>query len=729
LCLESGAAGFAMSDPLRTVCVAGTRPEVIKLAPLCRALGAWPAAFRPELWIVAQQATLLQGALEEAALTPTLRLPWERGEVSLAESLAEIVERLSPLLERRRPELVIVQGDTTTTLAAALAARYVGIPLAHVEAGIRCTESPGPIPEEFHRRMLADLATYHYAPTARARENLLREGISAAAIQTVGNTGIDALFQTIRHAPLSPSGDDAKRRVLVTMHRRESFGAPMRSVCRALRELVGGRPDVEVDWILHCHPEARRTPLAELAQVPRVRLVEACPRREFLERLATCGFVITDSGGVQEEAPYLGTPALVARAATDRPEAIEAGVARLVGVDATTIVKVATELLDEPESLRAMARRAELFGDGRASERIRAHLADRFVRPFGFGAAASARTPAHCLMAPIGGVRDVPDAGRMLDWLTTAPVLREDGSVLSWVNDTHPGYAYPEAAALLLTTLVNEGATPALRRQIGDRLVKEGGDEGAIGRDGIAYAFDTAMALSAWATERAAGRDGAYTRALSRGLAFLEGCLDAHRAATPGVGLAPDRWSSSFGAHLLKTLHGLRAASVALGKPRGGQRAFALEAALGDLEHAGRFRIHAGSRWSYVHAHCYALEGLLALRDESAASARRLEEGSVWLATLQTPDGGIPAWHDGSTARGECHADATAQAIRLWAVLDRSGFAEPIARGLGFLARLQTPEGGIRYRPGSGDANTWCTCFALQAVRWVHGERLGDVLV
>lgn len=718
-----------MSDPLHAVCVAGTRPEVIKLAPLCRALAAWPAAFRLELWIVAQQAALLEGALEEAALSPTLHLPWERGEVGLAESLTEIVERLAPLLERRRPELVIVQGDTTTTLATALAARYVGIPVAHVEAGIRCTEPPGPIPEELHRRLLADLATYHYAPTTRARKNLLREGVSASSIQTVGNTGVDALFEALLRVPLGSPPNSANDRILVTMHRRESFGAPMRNVCRAIRELVGGRRDVEVAWILHCNPEARLAPLAELAQVPRVHLLEACPRREFLERLAHCRFVITDSGGVQEEAPYLGTPALVAREATDRPEAIDAGVARLVGVDATTIVKVASELLDEPEPLAAMARRAELFGDGRASERIRAHLADRFERPSGCPAATSGRTAARRLMAPMAGSRDAPDAERMLDWLAGTPVVRNDGSVLSWVNDAHPGYAYPEAAALLLTTLVNEQAMPLLRRRIADRLAKTGGAEGTIGRDGIAYAFDTAMAISAWAAERAARRDEAYTGALTRGLAFLKGCLDARRATAAGLVPDPDRWSRSFGAHLLKTLHGLGAASLALGDPGGGQRAHALEAALGDLESAGRFRIHARSRWSYLHAHCYALEGLLALRDGSAASARRLEEGAVWLASVQTPDGGLPAWHDGFRARGECHADAAAQAVRLWAVLDRVGFAEPIARGLGFLARLQTPEGGIRYRPGSGDVNTWCTCFALQAVRWVQGEPVGDVLV
>jgi hypothetical protein len=400
-----------------------------------------------------------------------------------------------------------------------------------------------------------------------------------------------------------------------------------------------------------------------------------------------------------------------------------------VGLDATSIVKVATELIDEPELLRAMARRAELFGDGRASERIRAHLVDRFGLPFGAAAATSARTTARQLLAPIGAAGDVPDAERMLDWLTSVPASRDDGSVLSWVNDAHPGYAYPEAGALLLTTLVNERATPALRRRIADWLVRTGDDEGTIGRDKLAYAFDTALALSAWAAERAARRDGAYTRALSRGLAFLGACLDAHRAVVPRAVSDPDRWSNSFGSHLLRTLHGLRAARVALGDASEERRAYALEAALADLENAGRFRIHARSHWSYLHAHCYALEGLLALRGESAAAERRLEEGAAWLASVQTPDGGLPAWHDGSRARGESHADATAQAVRLWTVLDRAGFAESIARGLGFLARLQTPEGGIRYRPGSGDVNTWCTCFALQAVRWLHGEPLGDVLV
>jgi UDP-N-acetylglucosamine 2-epimerase (non-hydrolysing) len=360
----------------RILFIFGTRPEAIKLCPLVRRLRAEPRHFEARVCVTAQHREMLDSVLETFALAPDRDLNLMRAGQSLASLTARILAAVEPALEAERPDLVVVQGDTTTTLAAALAAFYRRIPVAYVEAGLRTGDMAQPFPEEMNRVLATRLAQWHFAPTARAAETLLREGAPPDRVLVTGNTGIDAVLY-VRDALCSGALaapewrwlDPAKRLVLVTSHRRENFGPGFESVMRALARLAS-RPDVQIVYPVHRNPNVAGPARRMLSGVPNVVLLDPLPYAPFVDLMRRCRLILTDSGGIQEEAPSLGKPVLVLREKTERPEAVEAGTVRLVGTCEERIVSEASRLLDDEAECARMTRVHNPYGDGHACERI-----------------------------------------------------------------------------------------------------------------------------------------------------------------------------------------------------------------------------------------------------------------------------------------------------------------------------------------------------------------------
>jgi UDP-N-acetylglucosamine 2-epimerase (non-hydrolysing) len=364
-----------MAQATRTIlCTVGTRPEAIKMAPVIRALRAAPWA-RCRVLLTAQHRDLVDPMLAFFAIDPDLDLDIMRPDQSLVELTARLLVAVHEAIARERPEMVLAQGDTTTVLATALASFYQKVPFGHVEAGLRTGRRFSPFPEEANRVLAGHLGTLHFAPSAAARDNLIREGIAGDSIVVTGNTVIDALLLAAeRDVPIGIPLDPSKRMVVVTAHRRDSFGEPTRQICRAIARLHDLFPDVEFLWPVHPNPSLKPVVEQALAGRPRVRLCRPLTYGPFVAAMKRATLILTDSGGVQEEAPALGKPVLVLRPESERPEAIAAGVARLVGHDPDRIVAEASRLLTQPEAYRSMARGVSPYGDGRAAARIVAAL-------------------------------------------------------------------------------------------------------------------------------------------------------------------------------------------------------------------------------------------------------------------------------------------------------------------------------------------------------------------
>jgi UDP-N-acetylglucosamine 2-epimerase len=360
----------------RILVVAGTRPEAIKLAPVILALRARASEFEARVCATAQHREMLDSALALFGIAADFDLDLMRPDQGLAELTAGLCRGLDGVLEAVRPDWVVVQGDTTSTLTASLTAFYRRIPVAHVEAGLRTGDRDAPFPEEVNRRVADLLADLYLAPTARAAAQLRAEGVDPARIEVTGNTAIDALRHVLAR-PYDPErGPLARlprgaRWILVTAHRRESFGAPLAAVCGALREIAAAHsPGAHVVWPVHPNPRVADAVRAALGDAPGVTLLPPLGYADFAQLLARSALVLSDSGGLQEEAPSLGRPVLVLRDSTERPEALEAGCARLVGTDPPTIAKEVERLLCDPRAYASMARPTEVFGDGRAAQRV-----------------------------------------------------------------------------------------------------------------------------------------------------------------------------------------------------------------------------------------------------------------------------------------------------------------------------------------------------------------------
>lgn len=377
---------------MRITTIVGTRPEAIKLAPVIHAFAAAPDC-RSTVIATAQHRDMLDQVLRLFQIVPDHDLDLMQPNQSLAELASRSVAELSRLIEREAPDLVLVQGDTTTAVMGALAAYYARRPVAHVEAGLRSFDKWNPFPEELNRRMLTQLADLHFAPTEGNRRHLLAEGVLPHRVLVTGNPVIDALLHVAGMVygdhleRLVPGVDTTKRRlVLVTAHRRESFGAPLEGICRAIQRLTAAHPDVLVVYPVHPNPNVRRVVDSYLAGRPGIRLLEPVSYLDFVALMKSSHLILTDSGGVQEEAPSLGKPVLVLRDVTERPEAVAAGTVRLVGRDPDRIVAAANELLTDPAAYRGMARRINPYGDGRAAARI-VETARAFVARGGAGKA------------------------------------------------------------------------------------------------------------------------------------------------------------------------------------------------------------------------------------------------------------------------------------------------------------------------------------------------------
>ena len=358
--------------PLHLAVVMGTRPEAVKLAPLVLAAAAQPDRFKVDVVSTGQHKEMLASMLDWFGLQPTVSLDIMRANQDLAHITMASLSGINDWLKSAQPDWVVVQGDTTTTFAGALAAFYNKIPVAHVEAGLRTHDRYSPYPEEANRVMTGHLSTLHFPPTAGAKANLLREGIAEADITVTGNTGIDALLWTKAKLDAQAQGNATLPGVemLVTAHRRENHGEPMRHLCAAVLQLLDTFPTLRVNFPVHLSPKVREVVMPTLGGHPRIRLSDPLDYAAFVQAMAAATFILTDSGGVQEEAPSLGKPVLVLRDSTERPEAMEAGAAKLVGMDPLRIVAEVTRLMTDRAELSRMAQVVNPYGDGMAAGRI-----------------------------------------------------------------------------------------------------------------------------------------------------------------------------------------------------------------------------------------------------------------------------------------------------------------------------------------------------------------------
>ena len=361
---------------LKVMPIFGTRPEAIKLAPVIKEIEKHPNEFDLVVAVTAQHREMLDQVLRLFDIVPDHDLDIMQAEQSIFAVTSRVLLGLEPLLQQEKPDFVLVQGDTTTVMAAALAAFYLKIPVGHVEAGLRTYDKFQPFPEEINRRLVSHIADWHFAPTPSARDNLLREGISADRIVVTGNTVIDALLATVRadyifdHPLLSQLDFRNRKIILATTHRRENWGQPIRDICEAIRSLAGKFPDVEIVYTVHLNPKVQRVVKMELEGVERVHLLEPLDYEPFVQLMSQCYLILTDSGGVQEEAPSLNVPVLVLRNVTERPEGLAAGTLKVVGTDRDVIVRETERLLTDPAEYARMANAPNPYGDGRASQRI-----------------------------------------------------------------------------------------------------------------------------------------------------------------------------------------------------------------------------------------------------------------------------------------------------------------------------------------------------------------------
>jgi UDP-N-acetylglucosamine 2-epimerase (non-hydrolysing) len=368
---------------LRILVVVGTRPEAIKMAPVIAALRGREGRFSCVVCVTAQHREMLDQVLDLFSIVPDHDLNLMRPGQGLHDVTTAVLREIPAVLGIERPDLVLVHGDTTTTMAATLAAYYARIPVGHVEAGLRTGNKYAPFPEEINRKVTSAIADLHFAPTATSRRNLLEEGVAPEAIVVTGNTVIDALLSVAdrlrrdsvvaeRMEAEFPLLDPSRKLVLVTGHRRENFGSGFENICRALAEIASLRPNAEILYPVHLNPNVQGPVLRILGggRHGNVHLIRPVDYLPFVYLMSRCHLIVTDSGGIQEEAPSLGKPVLVMREATERPEAVAAGTARLVGTDRERIVAETLRLLDDPEAYRSMSTANNPYGDGKAAGRI-----------------------------------------------------------------------------------------------------------------------------------------------------------------------------------------------------------------------------------------------------------------------------------------------------------------------------------------------------------------------
>ena len=367
-------------EKIKVMLVFGTRPETIKMAPLVKELKARPE-FETLVCVTAQHRQMLDQVLNAFQIVPDYDLDIMKPGQTLSDITARVLQGLEGVIQKEKPRMVLVHGDTTTTFAGALAAYYCQTAVGHVEAGLRTYDKYSPYPEEMNRQFVGCVADLHFAPTGRSKANLLAEGKRPERIVVTGNTAIDALQTTVRQDYSDPllSWAAGSRLIVITAHRRENLGEPMHRMFRAIRRVVEEFPDVKAVYPVHLNPLVQKAAQEELGHCPQIRLVEPLEVVEFHNLLARSHLILTDSGGIQEEAPSLGKPVIVLRDTTERPEGVEAGTLKLAGTDEETIYTLVRQLLTEEAEYQRMSPASNPYGDGRASQRIADAIAAYFA--------------------------------------------------------------------------------------------------------------------------------------------------------------------------------------------------------------------------------------------------------------------------------------------------------------------------------------------------------------
>lgn len=360
-------------EKIRVLTIFGTRPEAIKMAPVIMELNKYPEDFDSIVCVTAQHRQMLDQVLELFNIKPDFDLNIMKHDQDLWSLTSEVLLKMKNVFEQVKPHLVLVHGDTTTTLAASLSAFYAKIPVGHVEAGLRTFNKYYPFPEEINRVVADAVSTFYFPPTEKSVKNLLDSGIKNEKIYLTGNTVIDALLYTVNNHKFDLSAlkpDKKLRTILLTSHRRENFGKPLENICTAIRILIEKNPDIQVIYPVHLNPNVRSTVFKMLDNTDRIKLIDPLDYAPFASLMKESYIILTDSGGIQEEAPSLGRPVLVLREETERPEAVEFGTVKLVGCNTEKIVNTVQELLDSEEKYREMASAVNPYGDGLASSRI-----------------------------------------------------------------------------------------------------------------------------------------------------------------------------------------------------------------------------------------------------------------------------------------------------------------------------------------------------------------------
>ena len=372
--------------PLKVLPIVGTRPEAVKMAPLINLLRSRPAEFDVHLCATAQHREILDQVMNAFGVSYDTDLDIMQQGQTLTQVTTRALTGLEQVLKDVKPDIVLAQGDTTTVLAASLAAAYAQIAFGHIEAGLRTDNKFDPFPEELNRRLTTQITDLHFAPTDQSKRNLLKDGVNEDAIYLTGNTVIDALLQ-VTNGGQKVRETNGKRMILVTTHRRENLGAPLENIVGALSDILARFPDTHIVYPMHPNPAVREVVRRELGDNARVDLIEPLDYLPFVRAMERAHLILTDSGGVQEEAPALGIPVLVLRRTTERPEGVDAGTAHLIGTERADIVAAASKLLGDADAYAAMSHAANPYGDGKAGERIAQailHWAGRGPKPDDF---------------------------------------------------------------------------------------------------------------------------------------------------------------------------------------------------------------------------------------------------------------------------------------------------------------------------------------------------------
>jgi UDP-N-acetylglucosamine 2-epimerase (non-hydrolysing) len=708
---------------IKVLTVFGTRPEAIKLAPVIKELERRSDTFESRICVTGQHREMLDQMLDLFGIVPDHDLKVMQHAQSLNHVTVAVIDGLRPILEAEHPDWVLVQGDTTTTMAGGLGAFQQGVKVGHVEAGLRTHDKHDPWPEEMNRRVAGVLADVHFAPTPSSAQNLYREGVSKDRVYVTGNTVIDAL-RDVAEMPFDPAGTplaglelNGRRLIVTTMHRREMTAEGLQDVCRGLRSIADRHDDVQIVLPVHRNPKVREPILDLLGGVSNIALLDPLDYQPMIWLLRRSYFVITDSGGLQEEVTALGKPVLVTRGTTERPESVEAGNAVLVGTDGAALEGWATSLLTDQQTYDSMAQSSNPYGNGDAAEKIVDVLAARSLGP-GLptgGGGSGGVDPEVVRWAADGLAR----------WISSGAAQSSSGAFAAWVElaSGEKAYDYAEITGYALTHLAaRQWLTDpeiAVGRRAADWLVGRVQQRRLAARDGwdggAVYLFDLGM-ISAGL--QSFGKRLEEPRYVETGLELVE-LLDRELAADLGpvsaYGPRSERtnWSTRGVVHLAK----LAQCFLLAERPEAAESL--IEAVRAVQGPDGHMPTDPESTVTMLHPHMYGAEGLWmwgsATGDQDAIDRARAAVQWVWTHQLQT--GGLPRAY-GRPEPVE-QLDVTSQAVRMALLLGvHTPAVDRAVERLLELTRERDDLLAMPYQPGSPDVhlNTWVTMFASQAI-------------